>query len=422
MRFYGMLCIPLTVLLLCMLAVPAFADGSTVISATVPGTHTVTVSCGAGGQVFVSGAEPAGENVYTADRFSCVTVLFLPDDGCTVGTPVVSGCEESAGYLLGDDFLTFTNVTRDVCLSVAFTAAEEPEPAGTQYPVLLPATDAGHGNVTASRTTAACGASVTLTVQPGAGYEAASVLVVDASGAPVSVRKLDPTHLRFTMPASPVRISVSYDRVMNRTYTACAGGKDCILAPFADISASEHDAFHFCLANGLILPVSDILFGTENSVSRIQLLTMLYRMEGKPAVSGTAVLDGFADIDVSGLDEETRNALVWAVSGKIALGYGDGTFGPDDAVTCEQAAMMLYRYALSKGFGYRTQSGSPVLNGSAWALAGLEWANASGLICGNAFDAEAAAETASVSDCAGYLLRFYEIVLTNRVLVRVTTG
>lgn len=406
-------------LLLCAAALPAFADGDTTITAVVPGIHTVTVACGEGGTAEVSGCtETETSGVYTADRFAEVTVRFCPEDGYAVGTPTISGCEESAAYILGEASLTFTGVTRDITVTVSFDRTE-PEPQESEaYPILLPE-ESVQGLVTSPITAAAAGTPVSVRVVPKPGYAAAEVLFTDASGASVSAEEIGGGAWRFTMPASPVRVLVTFERRLSRGYTICSGDEDCILTPYTDaVSAEElHDALHFCLENGLLTPVSDTELGLEKAMSRAELLLMLWRMEGCPETDTD--LSAFTDIDPETTDAETLDAIRWAVGAKIAVGCGEDAFCPDDGVTNEQAAMLLYRYALSKGYGFQSvvKNGSPVLRGSAWALAGLEWANTSGLLCGGT----PAEGTASLADCASYVLRFHEIVLVNRIQIEIRT-
>ena len=82
-----------------------------------------------------------------------------------------------------------------------------------------------------------------------------------------------------------------------------------------------------------------VVLDPKDSVTRGEMVQMLYEKAGKPAVSGQIA---FADVEA---DREYANAVLWAVEKGVVSGYGDGTFGPDKAVTMEQLAVMLWNYA-----------------------------------------------------------------------------
>lgn len=84
----------------------------------------------------------------------------------------------------------------------------------------------------------------------------------------------------------------------------------------------------------------------ETPLTRAALISVLYEMEGKPTVNFAM---NYTDVDP---DAAYAEAIRWASSEAIASGYGNGTFGPDDAVTREQMAVILYRYTQSNGQGF----------------------------------------------------------------------
>ena len=110
------------------------------------------------------------------------------------------------------------------------------------------------------------------------------------------------------------------------------------------------------------------------------LVTVLYRLEGEPAVTGTS---GFSD--VAGGTWYT-DAVVWASENSIVEGYGGGLFGTNDSVTREQMAKILYGYASYKGYDVTSTADLSTYADaneiSAWAEAAMKWANAEGLITG----------------------------------------
>ncbi len=152
--------------------------------------------------------------------------------------------------------------------------------------------------------------------------------------------------------------------------------------PYADVRAADwyYDAVAFVSANELFTGTGAASFGPDTAMTRAMLVTVLYRLDGEPAVSGT---NGFTDV-ASG--QWYTNAVIWASENGIVSGYGGSLFGTNDFVTREQMAAILYNYASYKGYDI---SASAVLTGfddagdiSAWAGTAMRWANAEGLITG----------------------------------------
>jgi hypothetical protein len=152
--------------------------------------------------------------------------------------------------------------------------------------------------------------------------------------------------------------------------------------PFADVGESDwfYDAVRFVYENGLMVGTGDTAFSPRADTSRGMIVTILYRLEGTPAAGANIFSDVAAGMYYT-------DAVAWAAENKIVSGYGDGKFGPEDAVTREQMAVILMNYAKLKGYGVSmradlsgyTDEGSI----SSWAKAAISWTNAAGLIQGN---------------------------------------
>lgn len=84
----------------------------------------------------------------------------------------------------------------------------------------------------------------------------------------------------------------------------------------------------------------------ETPLTRAELILVLHEKEGKPVVNFAM---NYTDVSI---DTQYAEAIRWASSERIVSGYGNGIFGPDDAVTREQMALILYRYAQSHGQGF----------------------------------------------------------------------
>ena len=211
------------------------------------------------------------------------------------------------------------------------------------------------------------GDTVTVTPNPDEGYEVDEITVTDRNGKPVEVTARPDGTYTFRQPNGKVTIEVTYKPVETPWNN-----------PFADVSEDDwyYEAVRFVHERGLMNGYSDGRFGAEDTLSRAQLAQILFNKEGRPRVN---YLPDFSDL--AG-DAWYTGAIRWAVSQGIVGGYGDGTFGPDDPITREQLAVMLWRY-----------SGSPAATGkelhfndtdeiSGFALEALRWAVENGILNG----------------------------------------
>ena len=164
--------------------------------------------------------------------------------------------------------------------------------------------------------------------------------------------------------------------------TVCDGGVNCPSRDYTDVDRSTwyHEYVDYVIANKLMLGRAEHIFDPDGITTRAEVVTILYRLEGEPAVTRGA---GFDDV-LAG--QWYYDAISWAAANEVVLGYGNGKFGPDDTVTREQMAAILYRYVSFKGYdvtrlanltGY-TDAGKV----SGWAAAAMQWAVGEGIIQG----------------------------------------
>ena len=153
--------------------------------------------------------------------------------------------------------------------------------------------------------------------------------------------------------------------------------------PFKDVSASRwyYGNVAYAYMNGLFSGTTDTTFSPETTMTRGMLVTVLWRMAGKPVVNYAM---SFADVPA---DAYYTEAIRWAAANKIVGGYGDGSFGPNDTITREQMAAILYLYASFKGYDV---SGAAPLNGFAdsasvsdYAKPAMAWAVNAGMVKGS---------------------------------------
>lgn len=167
-------------------------------------------------------------------------------------------------------------------------------------------------------------------------------------------------------------------------YSDCRKSDDCPLKAYSDLNTEfwYHDGVHWALENGIMNGVDGERFDPDTAASRAMVVTVLWRMEGKP---GSDNGPSFRDVPEGAWYTE---AVRWAASEHIVEGYGDGLFGPDDSVSREQLATILQRFDRYKGTG--TLPAQQVNLGifldaehiSAWAYDAMQWAVDMGLITG----------------------------------------
>ena len=233
-----------------------------------------------------------------------------------------------------------------------------------------------HGTVTISPDAPHKGDTVTITPQPEDGYQVDEVIVTDQNGKEVEVTPKEDGSYTFTQPDGKVTITVTFKE--KSAVSHCPRDESCPMAPFtdADRTAWYHDGVHYCVEHGLMVGTSADTFEPNITTTRGMIATILWRLEGSPMVD-TAM--NYTDVPSGSWYEE---AIRWADSTGVVLGYGDGTFGPDDLITREQMAAMLWRYA---GKPQAESSLADFTDGSEtsqWAESAMVWAVEQGLIEG----------------------------------------
>ena len=203
----------------------------------------------------------------------------------------------------------------------------------------------------------------------------------------------------------------------NVTYTysfqAVPHSEICPSRGFRDISQNGwyHEAVDYALASGVMQGTSATTFEPNTKLTRGTLVTILYRLAGSPFLGSDE--QGSSDFYDVGDGLWYTDPISWAASYGVVSGYGDGRFGPNDPITREQFAIILYRYAsivdqkpVDPGSGGNLSMFIDANRISDWARAGLQWANNTGLITGKTANTIAPAETATRAEAATILMRY----------------
>ena len=213
--------------------------------------------------------------------------------------------------------------------------------------VTLPSHDisvdgSSHGDVEIWPEEAKMTTTVTVTVTPDEGYELGSLIVTDENGNELELTDKGDGVFTFRMPNGGVSVEAEFVAIQP-DYTDCDGGWTCPILPFIDASTTAwyHDGVHYCLENGLMNGTGANTFSPDGATSRAMIATILWRLSGSPAA---AAAQPFTDVVAGSWYAEAVN---WAAGEGIVTGYDGGIFAPDKAITREELAAMLYRYAQS---------------------------------------------------------------------------
>lgn len=324
-------------------------------------TYSVTVNGGTGGGSYQEGAAVAITATVPSGK------VFT---GWTVTAGNVTLADPSSATT------TFTMPAQAVTVTANFksTSGDGGASSAPSYSITAPSGIKG-GSVSVHPTRAERGDTVTITVTPDEGWELDKLSVTDRSGDSVRLTDKNGSRYTFTMPGRAVTVEAVFveiekePRPWDNPFTDVQGG------------AWYFEAVRYVYENGLMTGTSAATFSPDATTSRGQIVTILWRMAGSPQ---TDYLMDFDDVDPAAYYGE---AVRWATSVGVVGGYGNGTFGPNDPISREQFAVMLYNYAVYSGMDAVTLQED--LTGfadsesvSPYAVQSLNWAVGEGIIIG----------------------------------------
>lgn len=331
------------------------------------------------------------------------TEISLPDPGTRTGY-TFNGWYNGSSYVGREG--TEVTITSNIIYTADWTRnqTERPSSSGSSssdrtYSIDVDVTGSRGGSVTLSPTRASAGTRVTITVRPNSGYELDELTVLDEDGDEVRLTQRTDTTYTFHMPDGKVTVEAAFTLAQTQTPQTT----------FADVPASAwyYNAVEYVYENGLMSGVSSGWFAPNDTLTRAMLVQTLYAMEGRPAAASA----GFADV-ASG--DWYASAVNWAAANGVVSGVSETGFGPNNALTREQLALILYRFAQYKGYDVTGTSdlaayadGSSV---SGWAAEAMGWAVDAGLISGVGGNQIAPTGTATRAQVAQILMNFCENV------------
>ena len=229
------------------------------------------------------------------------------------------------------------------------------------YAVTAPSTK--NGDVTVSPKNASKGDRVTITVTSDKGYELDKLIVKDASGNKLKLTDKGNGKYTFTMPGSKVTVSAEFV-------------EEQAASIFADVPADAYyaKAVEWAVKKGITNGKANGLFGSNDSCTRAQIVTFLWRAAGSPAPKGTAKVP--ADVLPGSY---CYDAVAWALENGIINGLADGTFGVNNTCTRGQSVTFLYR---AMGTAPTTVNGFTDVAADSFCADAVAWAVENGVTNG----------------------------------------
>ena len=323
--------------------------------------------------------DPANPNVYTytlpGNAPASTSVIFVSGDVVTVnGAEQGNSGSVEVAIPTGTSTITVESGGKTYSLTLNRTDGTGGNPGDGGGSVTRPTyppniLETEHGTVTVSPARPHQGDRVTITTQPDEGYKLGEITVTRPNGQKVTLTPAGDGKYTFTQPGVKVTIDVTF---VPEEW------------PFVDVAEGDwfFQAVKYVFERGIMVGTSDTTFEPQSSVTRGQVVQMLYNLEGQPTVTGE---DGFTDVQAK---DWWYNAVVWASQNEVVSGYGDGTFQPKRNISRQEFAQMLFNYAKFKGYDLtatgdltKFPDGGDV---AGWAETAMQWANGNELINGHA--------------------------------------
>lgn len=332
-----------------------------------------------GAVVTVSGTDEAGNAVTLTDNGDGTYSATLPNKAQTY--TFIAVYDESQTIAPKTDIATVKVQQR----------SSGGEPAKPSFPVKI--SNSGDGVAKVDKSYASAGNKVTITVTPGRNATVQRITVTDEDGERLKLTENRDGTYSFTMPSGTANVYVRFS----------GSG-----LPFADVPSGSwyYDDVAYVYDTGLMTGLTATAFGPNLSTTRGMIVTILWRMENEPAAKHGCP---FADVRRGSYYEQ---AIAWASENGIVTGFDASTFAPDRAITREQLAAILFRFAAYRGMDAVTlrenlSSFQDQAAISAYAVSALNWAVGEGLMQGTGDKLEPTG-SATRAQVAAMLRRFIQ--------------
>lgn len=328
---------------------------------------------------------------------------FLPKDGgYKIGLYTYGGENEETFYTILD---ANDNIVKNIVLKKQSSGGHKGSSGGGGFSAKscgITVKAAENGKVEANKKSASENATITLTVTADEGYQLDKLTVLDSKNGTIALTDQNNGKFEFKMPDSGVTVEATFVK-------KAAEEEKPETKAFADVPADAwfKKAVDYVNGKGLMSGVDENNFGPELLTNRAMLVTILWRMEGCPTSEQATA---FKDIKAT---DYFYNAVLWAAENKIVSGVSETSFAPNDSITREQLAAILYRYAAYKGYDV-TQGGMAVREFSdyesisGYARGSVAWAVNAGIVSGKGNNTLDPSGVATRAEVASMLMRFCE--------------
>lgn len=234
-------------------------------------------------------------------------------------------------------------------VSAVSTASSSPssvpnQRVGGEYQPITVSPEPENGTVFVDHRRAQKGETIEITLTPDEGFKEGTVVVTSGRGENVPVEKTENGTYTFSMPTTRAYVSATFVKEGGTVIENDDAQETKPLYNDVDEADEYYEAIRYVTDHDLMEGVSGGSFAKDAVLSRAMLVTILYRLEGTPAVD---LVRTFTDVQPGSIYEKP---ILWARDKGIVNGYSETEFGPDDSVTRQQVATIMYRYAQLKGY------------------------------------------------------------------------
>ena len=323
-------------------------------------------------------------------------ITFTPNSGYVVSKVMVNGVEKTSEVENNKIEITVTEeMTVEVTYKRKYTGGGGGSTTTTTYKITV--TEGKNGSITPNGVVKVeKGEDQTFKIKAEKGYEIADVLVDGKSVGAVAKYTFKNVKAKHTIEATFKKVEMPEQKPEEKE-------------TFKDVKKNDwyYEAVEYVANKGLMNGTGNDEFTPDANTTRGMIVTILYRLEGSPKVS----MSTFTDVANT---EYYAKAVAWAEKNGIVNGYGEGKFGPNDVITREQLAAIMYRYSNYKKYDTSVGEDTNILSYndiselSEYAVSSMQWACGAGLVNGIGDGKLAPKGNATRAQLATILMRYCE--------------